>query len=132
MIEWLRIPYQDYGRTPEGCDCWGLVRLVRQALRGDLLPSFGSISPKNKDGLTAAAREVERIEQFAEKTAGHIKPGAIATVWRGPLCLHVGIVVEVEDRLAVLETGRRIGVRWKWLQDFENTYSTVRYHDNDH
>ena len=131
MIEWLRIPYRDYGRDYSGADCWGLVRIVRASIRGDSLPSFGSISPDNKAELTTAAHDVVKDRQFRERPREALQPGAIATVWRGPLCLHVGIVIEAEGRLAVLETGRRIGVRWSLLDDFENLYPTVRYYDND-
>ena len=49
---------RDHGRDLAGCDCWGLVRLVRHALRGDLLPSYGAIDPQDKPALTGAAGEV--------------------------------------------------------------------------
>jgi cell wall-associated NlpC family hydrolase len=130
-MDWLKIPYIDYGRTLSGCDCWGLVRLVRESIRGDLLPSYGSISPRNKEGLTTAALEVVDSRSFTERQESEVRPGAIATCWRGPLCLHVGIVIEADGRMAVLETGRKIGPRWKWLPDFTALYPTVRYYDND-
>lgn len=126
--DWLRIPYRDHGRDWTGCDCWGLVRMVRFALRGDFLPSYGGIDPQDKPALTAAAGEVMSLDGFRECEP---RLGAIATVWRGALCLHVGIVVDVEGRLAVLETGRRIGVRWLRLGDFARSYQEVRFYDND-
>lgn len=126
--DWLRIPYRDHGRDWVGCDCWGLVRMVRHALRGDLLPSYGAIDPQDKPALTGAAGEVMHGAGFRECSAP--QPGAIATVWRGVLCLHVGVVVEVEQRLAVLETGRRHGARWLRLPDFERAYPHVRFYDN--
>ena len=126
--DWLRIPYRDHGRDWTGCDCWGLVRMVRFALRGDFLPSYGGIDPQDKSALTAAAGEVMSLDGFRECEP---RLGAIAAVWRGALCLHVGIVVEVEGRLAVLETGRRIGVRWLRLADFGQVYRDVRFYDND-
>lgn len=127
--QWLRIPYQDYGRDWSGCDCWGLVRLVRQALRGDMLPSYGAIYPGDKQALTHAAHAVMSQDYF-----NHADPalGTIATVWRGGLCLHVGIVIQADGRLAVLETGRHIGVRWLRLDDFVLTYGDVRWYDNCH
>lgn len=126
--DWLRIPYRDHGRDWAGCDCWGLVRMVRFALRGDFLPSYGGIDPQDKPALTAAAGEVMSLDGFRECEP---RLGAIAAVWRGALCLHVGIVVEVEGRLAVLETGRRIGARWLRLADFGQVYRDVRFYDND-
>jgi hypothetical protein len=127
--DWLRIPYRDHGRDWSGCDCWGLVRMVRHALRGDLLASYGSIDPNDKTALTDAAGYVLDGGGFQLRQEPGV--GALATVWRGALCLHVGIVVEVEGRLAVLETGRRIGVRWLRLADFRQVYRDVRFYDND-
>lgn len=127
--DWLCIPYRDYGRDWTGCDCWGLVRMVRHALRGDLLASHGAIDPGDKPALTKAAGDVLGVGGFQLRQVP--QAGALATVWRGPLCLHVGIVVEVEGRLAVLETGRRIGVRWLRLADFCRVHRDVRFYDND-
>lgn len=130
-MKWLSIPYKDYGRDMSGVDCWGLVRLVRHELRGELFPEFGAISPDDKINLTGAAGEVSKVYKLEPKGPKNIRAGAIATCWRGRLCLHVGIVIEVEGRLAVLETGRKIGPRWKWLADFNRTYGTVIYYDGN-
>jgi cell wall-associated NlpC family hydrolase len=124
----LAVPYRPHGRDLAGCDCWGLVRLVRQALRGDTLPSFGAVSPTSKRELTEAATSVIAARQF--RPVQTPAPGAIATVWRGLLCHHVGVVVEADGRLAVLETGSRIGPRWLRLDDFQRLYLDVRFYDN--
>lgn len=122
---WLRIPYRDYGRGEDGSDCWGLVRIVRRALRGDLLPAYGAVDPDDKAAMTAVAGQVIGAG-FAEVAP---QVGALAAVWRGPLCLHVGIVIEAEGRLAVLETNRATGPRWLRIKDFESRYPRVTYHD---
>jgi len=124
----LAVPYRPYGRGVDGCDCWGLVRLVREALRGESLPSFGAVSPTSKRELTEAACSVIAGSQFRRVPAPAV--GAIATVWRGLLCHHVGVVVEAEGRLAVLETGSRIGPRWMRVEDFVRLYADVRFYDN--
>lgn len=126
--DWLKIPYLDHGRDSEGSDCWGLVRLVRHNIRGDLLPSYGAISPDSKKELTLAAMQVMNTG-FALRDKPI--PGSIATIWRWALCIHVGIVVEADGLLAVLETNRKTGVRWMRLADFENSYIGVKYYDND-
>lgn len=127
ISDWLRIPYRPYGRGPDGCDCWGLVRIVRKALRGDALPSYSGVDPDDKPALTAAARDV--IAAGWCEVAPRV--GAIASVWRGELCLHVGIVIEAEKRLAVLETNRATGPRWQRIHDFEARHLRVSYHDRD-
>lgn len=129
MNHWLSISYRDYGRDLSGVDCWGLVRLVRHELRGEWLPSFGAVSPDDKAGLTQAADAVRSGCYMQPVTGDQIKPGAIATCWRGAFCLHVGIVVEIENRMAVLETGRKFGPRWKWMADFNRLYTKVIYYD---
>lgn len=126
--DWLKIPYKAYGRDVAGCDCWGLVRMVRYAVRGDLLPSFGAVSPASKRDLTDAACSVIVGDGFRVVQAPVV--GSIATVWRGILCHHVGIVVEADGTLAVLETGSRCGTRWMRVADFQRHYTDVRFYDN--
>ncbi|MBN8410685.1 phage tail protein [Halomonas litopenaei] len=130
MIQpYLMSVYRDGGRGEAvsgrlAFDCWGLVRAVRNELFGlPLLPSYGAISPDDKRGLTDAYQA--EVDAFAE---GKPVPGAIATVWKFRLCVHVGVCVEVNGRLGVLETGRKIGCRWLSIADFESKYMTVRYY----
>lgn len=127
IADWLKIPYVKHGRDVTGCDCYGLVRLVRSALRGDHLAPHAGVDPADKFAMTAIA---------ASTIAGgwpvvSPRPGAIAAVWRGDLCVHVAIVIKAEGRLAVLETNSRTGVRWLRLHDFEARYPRVTYHDQD-
>ena len=121
----LTIPYQDYGRTMRGADCWGLVRLVRNQLRGDWLPAFGSVCPDDKRQITQSAATL-----FAPmREQANPQPGALAAVWRGRLCLHMGIVIRADGLLAVLETNRATGVRWMRIADYNAMHQRVTYHD---
>jgi cell wall-associated NlpC family hydrolase len=52
---YVGIPFRDGGRDREGCDCWGLVRLVYRDVAGIDLPSYGEIGATE---LLAIAREV--------------------------------------------------------------------------
>jgi cell wall-associated NlpC family hydrolase len=127
LSDWLRIPYLAHGRDLSGCDCWGLARLARHALRGDWLPSHGAIDPDDKAAMTEVAGQMVGAG-FRECSP---RPGALAAIWRGQLCLHVAIVIEAEGRLAVLETNRATGPRWMRIKDFEACYLRVTYHDSD-
>lgn len=127
MIEqYLSCRHEFGGRGPAAFDCWGQVRDVRANVFGwEWLPSFGAIEDGDKRGLTKAVL-AERAH-FREVLS---VPGAIATVWRGRLCIHVAIVVEADNRLGVLETNPSTGPRWQSVADFERHYNKViYYHD---
>jgi hypothetical protein len=128
-MKWLSIPYVDYGRDLSGLDCWGLVRLVRQEIRGELLASFGAVMPDNKALLTKILGPFFASQKIDKIPLSDIRPGSIASVWRGRLCLHFGIVIEVDGRLAVLETNKDTGPRWMRVADFNRTYLNVIYYD---
>ena len=123
----LTIPYADYGRDASGLDCWGLARLVRYQLRGEWLPSYGAISPADKRSLTDAAAEVAADFRIVADP----KPGALVTVWRAGMCQHIGIVIEADGALVVLDTCRTAGVRWVRLREFYRQHPEVVIYDRD-
>lgn len=123
--DWLKIPYKPYARGFDASDCWGLVCIVRKELRGDDLPLFVEIQDKRT--LTHAAHDM-MAQGFCQVDSP--KPGALVAVWRGRLCLHVGIVITIENRLAIIDSNEKHGVRWQWLPDFERQHLKVTYHDN--
>lgn len=124
----LKTRYVKYGRGPDEHDCWSLVRVARAELFGrEWLPSYVEIDPQDKQGLTKAAAEVRAQGGFVEVD---IRPSAIATAWRARLCVHVGIVVEADGRLWVLETDEGTGPGLIRPASFERRYSKVIYYDN--
>lgn len=123
---YLGVPYVKYGRAMAGADCWGLVRMARHELFGlPLLPEFGAICPDDKPALTVACEDVRQQGGFlpCEPT-----PGAIATAWRGALCIHVGLIVEADGRLWVLETNEKGGPCLTPITKFEARYTRVIYY----
>lgn len=126
--DFLATNYVKFGRNLPDLDCWGLVRLARVELFGrDLLPSYVEIDPQDKRELTAATLNVQAVGEFKEVSTS---AGAIATAWRGRLCVHVGIVVECDGRLWVLETDETTGPALTRPQLFESRYTQVIYYDN--
>lgn len=126
--DFLATNYVKFGRSLPDLDCWGLVRLARVELfNRELLPSYVEIDPQDKRELTTATLNVQAVGEFKEVP---LTVGAIATAWRGRLCVHVGIVVECDGRLWVLETDETTGPALTRPQLFESRYTKVIYYDN--
>ena len=110
---------------PPFFNCWSLVRRLRVELFGlPLLPLYGGINADDKRALSLAAKET---------ISGHLKEcglqlGAIAACYRVSLCVHVGIVVEVDGRLCIAEIGAKTGFRIVPVERFEASYTKVRYY----
>jgi len=107
MYEWVKnyigIPFVSNGRTQDGCDCYGLVRLV-------LRDEYGVELPELSDDYTDALNVAETSRLFAERLpvlAGekipepreravvviteHGSPAHIGIVAGGGYILHTGI-----------------------------------------
>lgn len=123
--ELLPIPYVVGGRSMEGADCWGLALLVRERLGLPAFDAFPSIRWDRPHGNQKCYQAATRL-----LVAGDPAPGAFAAVFRGPLCLHVGVCLEIESRLCVVETNVEGGVRWYTVDDYNQVYpKVVYYHD---
>lgn len=121
--QFLSAPYQDGGRGPVAYDCWGLCIAARHQMLGlPLLPSLGAVG---KDRLRDNTRAYNDLRLDMEECAPEL--GAIAAVFRGALCLHVGVVVECEGRLKVLDTNPG-GARLRSVREFEDDFTEVVYY----
>ena len=54
---YVGVPFADLGRTREGCDCWGLVRLILAEQRGLVLPCYAT-SYRTETNWQGVAREI--------------------------------------------------------------------------
>lgn len=121
--EFLRVPYVDRGRTMEGLDCWGQLLLVRGQLG---MPSLPDIGPVTRAEPIAMQREYGKVSSGLVECNPCV--GAIAAVFRGTLFVHVGVVLEIDGRLAILETNEGSGPRWMRVQDFVDAYYKVIFY----
>lgn len=55
--DYVGIPFRDNGHSHDGCNCWGLVKLVLWYERGILVPEYGEISAAD---LMRAARQIKQ------------------------------------------------------------------------
>lgn len=122
----LNSNYVKFGRAYPDLDCYGLVRLARHSLFGKpMLPEYAQVDPQDKPALTRATLEVSEQRHFIP---AQIAPGAVATAWRAKLCVHLGLVIEADGRLWVLETDENIGPVLTRPSLFEQRYTRVIYY----
>ena len=122
--QYLACEYKDGARGPDRWDCWGMVRHVIYAhLGGRLLPSWGDVRNTMPRQFTKAYKtEAASMEECAPEV------GAIAAVFTGSLMTHVGVCIDVDGRVVVLEMNPKTGVRWRSVRDFEAPYARVVYY----
>jgi hypothetical protein len=124
LNRYLSAKYEDGARGPSKFDCWGLCREVRHLHCGKrLLPSFGAIrNTQPKEFTRAYQQESASMQECAPEH------GAIAAVFRGPLCIHVAVIIELENGLHALEINPKKGARLMRVSDFESQYLRVIYY----
>jgi len=126
LLHYLLAPYALGGRGPVAYDCWGQVREVRHLLCGKpLLPLYPSVNSRLPRAITKGWREVT-----APMRKCGPEHGAIASVFRGQLCIHVAVVLAVPEGLRVLETNEGTGARIMRVDEFERLYLRVEYHND--
>src|SRR5690625_5280862 len=126
--KYLFTRYKKYGRGPDEFDCWGIVRTARAELFGkDLLPSYADIDPQDKRALTVAC-EQERVDHVFNESPP--AAGAIATAWRARVCVHVGLVVEADGRVWVLDADGETGACLTRIDQVAEGYPQVLYYDD--
>lgn len=86
--KYVGIPYLDKGRTDQGCDCWGLVRLVYAQELGIYLPSWHT-----HDGLESIRGMLKQFLPQYRKLEGP-DPFSIALFSSSVTAMHVGVMVD--------------------------------------
>lgn len=89
-----------------------------------LLPLHGGIHADDKRELSKAASST--IDSHLVESKMQI--GAIAAAYRVSLCVHVGIVIELDGKPHIAEIGSKTGFRILSIERFEALYSKVRYY----
>lgn len=101
--DYIRIPFKEKGRTRDGCDCWGLLRIVA-ADRGVELPEFSNGYDKSSDDLHTAVglHKANPVDIGAEQPfdvlmfTNKLHVGIVVTPGRMLHC-HVGTGTVIED-----------------------------------
>lgn len=121
MIHFLKCEYLEGGREYPLYDCYGIVIAVREYLGLSELPPYSEIR-KGKGMDDAVAAEIPNYKTCAPQV------GAIAVCWHGPMARHIGIVVELDGTLRVLDINPRKNVTLQTLPVFERRFRRVEYY----
>jgi len=110
--KYVNIPFKDGGRDINGCDCWGLVRLVYQQEFSIDLPSFSGEYDVNDPKLLH-----EKIAQHKEgwEVLGEPEPGCVVLFRMFGSESHIGVAVSSTQFLHARE---------KYASAIENFSST--------
>lgn len=93
IADYIGIPFLTHGRTREGLDCWGLVRLVYHERFGIDLPSLAegyADATLDRSGVCSLV-EAER-PAWILVTPGEEQPGDVVLLRLRGLPVHVGVV----------------------------------------
>lgn len=99
------IPFLDKGRDRDGCDCWGLVRLV-YAEHGVDLPSYAEISARELLAVSRAMVRGSAGEPWALATQPYrtldvVVMKQLSETSRAPM--HVGVMLDARRMLHTTE-----------------------------
>lgn len=91
--DYIRIPFQEHGRTRDGADCWGLACIIYAEKLGVTLPALtGYEDTKDKDSISEIIKSEANYWDFIK--VGEEKPYDIAVFKMLGEPMHVAIVVE--------------------------------------
>lgn len=129
MIEkYLSTTYEKGARGPKKYDCWGMARAVRHEVFGRaLLPSLDDVTPGDMRSTTKGA---ESIHSGILAYDVGLRAGAVAQAHIGRLCVHVGVVVDVDGMLMILETDNPFGPTLTKPALFVSRYTKVTFYDD--
>lgn len=114
------------GEDGETIDCWGLVRLVWENEIGKpALPMFsGTMNPREQ------TRHYQELNDYGIFGGCEPKHGAIAACFQSRLCTHVGIVLDIDGVLWVMDINEGSPVSLHPLRKFCQKFTQVIFYDN--
>ena len=100
--KYIFIPFVNKGRTLEGCDCWGLVRLIYENEFDINLPHFSEVYSNSAEGkkVAIALREGKEVIKYKQKELPEYGDIIIFNILGNPC--HVGVYVGKNRVLHVL------------------------------
>jgi cell wall-associated NlpC family hydrolase len=104
--DYIGIPFVDGGRTFDGCDCWGLVRLIFEKELDITLPQYGEISSSDMIRISEKMKAGRDDAETWLPVLGDAKQfDVVVMAWTGRKSPgHVGVAVDAR-RLIHVEKG---------------------------
>ena len=87
------LPYAEFGRGRDGCDCWGLACVIYREELGVSLPEYLGYASTEEHGELAAIIAGATTSPLWVPVEGNAVAFDVAVFRRGRLDTHVGIVV---------------------------------------
>jgi cell wall-associated NlpC family hydrolase len=94
IASFVGVPFLPHGRTLDGCDCYGLVRLVLWDVYGKLLPRFEDGYTDFDDKAVEARLIQEKLSAIEATKLDAPEEGCVVVLrYLGAAC-HIGIMVD--------------------------------------
>lgn len=124
--KYIRIPFTDKGRSENGCDCWGLVRLIyKQELNIDLPLLLGYKDTLDRPTIA----EICNLEKtnWVEIPFGKEKPYDVIVLNILGFPMHVGVVFNNSFMIHCIKGSGTVVVNYRSAQWIKRVSGFYRY-----
>lgn len=90
---YISVPFEEHGRSRQGCDCWGLARLIYKEQLGIDLPELLDYKNTKDSRNIAELYEIEH-QEWQEIPLGQEQPFDILVFRMLGLPTHIAVVVD--------------------------------------
>lgn len=91
--KYIKIPFVEHGRVEEGCDCWGLIKVIYEKELGIRLPSLLEYKDtKDRISISSLVSSEEKLIQWKQIPSGEEKEFDVVVFRILNVPTHVGLV----------------------------------------
>lgn len=96
---YIKIPFLEHGRSEQGCDCWGLVKIIYERELGLILPTLLDYKDtKDRHGISSLV-EAEKNIQWEQIELGDEKEFDVLIFKILNVPTHVGVVYKKNNMI---------------------------------
>lgn len=101
--QYIGLPFKNRGRTKDGVDCWGLVRLIYQEQYAIELPSYDDEYASSHNISETRDTIKEHVKEWIYIEPGEERSGDVIVMRLSGYPTHVGIVIKNGKMLHIVE-----------------------------